>query len=302
MKPVIVITGPTATGKSALGVQVAKRIDGEIISCDSMQIYRHMDVGTAKITAAEMQGIPHHMIDIVDPNQEYSVACFQQQATQCIRDIQERGKVALLVGGTGLYMQSVLYPMQFKQFDPAIRSQIEREYELSGKQAMYDKLCDLSPQMAAKLYPNDVKRVSRALELVYSGQQHNTQDRQKACIPHCLFVLHDDRQALYERINVRVDHMVQAGLKQEVQGLLDADVSRDSQSFAAIAYKEYAACLAGEMNEEQTIELIKRRSRNYCKRQLTWFRQYPQAVWLNCNDPSNVQVVCDAYKESTHES
>lgn len=296
-KRVIVITGPTATGKSALGVRVAQLLGGEIISCDSMQIYRHMDIGTAKITHAEMQGVPHHLIDIIEPDQEYSVACFQQQATQCIADIQSRGKVAILVGGTGLYIQSVLYPMQFKTFDPAVRAQIEQEFARFGKQAMYDKLCRLSPQMGAKLFPNDVKRVTRALELVYSGQQHNTQDKQQQAIPHDMYVLFDDRQALYQRIDQRVDRMVQSGLKEEVKSLLDGGVARDSQSFAAIAYKEYAACLAGEMDEGTTIELIKRRSRNYCKRQLTWFRTYPQAVWLNCNDTGNAAAICDAYKE-----
>ena len=280
-KPIIVITGPTACGKTALSVRVAKALDGEIICTDSMQIYRGMDIGTAKVRPEEMEGIPHHLVDFVPPESAYSVAEFQRDARAVIEEIYARGKVSILVGGTGLYINAVLYPMTFKEYDPSIRAEIEEEFRIYGREYMYEKLLALAPEMAAKLSVNDVKRVTRALELVAAGESHNREDIDKEPLyPHLLFVLHDNRAKLYERINERVDVMMKEGLLAEVKGLLDAGVPADAQSFQAIAYKELAAYFAGKYTLEEAVELIKKRSRNYAKRQLTWFRGCHNARWI----------------------
>lgn len=298
MKPqLIIIGGPTATGKTALSVQVAKRLDGEIVSCDSMQIYRRMDIGTAKVMPIEMQGVPHHLIDIVDPQDSYSVAQYQEDAKRVVNDILARGKVPIIVGGTGLYINAILYPMTFHAYSQAVRDDIQADYERYGNQAMYDRLVNLAPQMAEKLSPNDVKRVSRCLELVALGAEHNTKDLSKPPqYPHHLYVLSGDRAELYDRINRRVDIMMSEGLVQEVKELLSSGVSRQAQSFQAIAYKEMAMHLLDNMPLGEAVELIKKRSRNYAKRQLTWFRQYEQAQWLDYHQ-NNVNQIVEEYHD-----
>ena len=290
----IIIAGPTAVGKTGLGVRVAKRLNGEIVSCDSMQIYRGMNVGTAKATVREMDGVPHHLLSFVDPNSAYSVAQYQQDALSVIEDIRSRGKVPILVGGTGLYIHAVLFPMTFRDYDPDVRDGLEREYDLLGKDAMYARLVALSPQMAAKLSPNDRKRVIRALELATIGAQHNTDDlTREARFSYSLYVLSIDRAVLYARIDKRVDEMLSSGLLDEVKGLLDSGVDPAGQSFQAIAYKELAAYFAGQMSLDAAVDLIKKRSRNYAKRQLTWFRTSPAAQWLDATVDQTDRIVAD---------
>ena len=289
---VIVIGGPTATGKTALSVQVAKTIGGEIVSADSMQIYRRMDIGTAKATIEERQGVPHYMLDIVEPQNSFSVAEYQRMATEIVDGIVARGKTPIIVGGTGLYINAVLYPMTFKQYDPKLRVQIAELYRQKGNDYMYALLQEKDPTAAARLFPNDVKRVGRALELALSGEAHNEDDLNKEPLyDYRMYVLSGDRQAIYERINRRVDIMLTDGLIDEVKGLLNEGVPYTSQSFQAIAYKETAEFLRGERDYNDTVDLIKKRSRNYAKRQLTWFRQYDRAKWLDYSDQSNADKV-----------
>ena len=292
---VIVIGGPTATGKTALSVSVAKALGGEIVSADSMQIYRRMDIGTAKASIEEQGGIPHYMLDVVEPSEPYSVAEYQRDASEHIDDILSRGKTPIIVGGTGLYINSVLYPMTFKQYDPALRDEIADMYRVHGNDYMYALLSEKDPTAASKLFPNDVKRVGRALELALSGEAHNRDDLAKEPLyDYRMYVLSGDRQQIYERINRRVDRMLADGLVDEVKGLLEEGVPSSAQSFQAIAYKETAEYLRGERSYTDTVELIKKRSRNYAKRQLTWFRQYPNAVWLDYRDvDANIQRVID---------
>lgn len=289
---IIIIAGPTAVGKTNVGVAVCKQLNGEIVGCDSMQIYRGMDIGTAKATSEELDGVVHHLISYVEPSENYSVAQYQEDAINVIEKILSRGKVPVLVGGTGLYINAVLYPMTFLDYDPSIRKAIEEEYLTVGNQAMYDKLVSLSPQMAAKLSPNDVKRVTRALELVAMGKEHHTADKQKEPrYDFDMYVLQLERALLYDRINARVDLMLEQGLVQEVRTLLCSGVAASSQSFQAIAYKEIAAYLAGEMPLNETIDLIKQRSRNYAKRQLTWFRGNREAIWLDALQDNTATIV-----------
>lgn len=292
---IIVIGGPTATGKTALSVAAAKALDGEVVSADSMQIYRRMDIGTAKVTPEEMQGVPHYMIDVVEPDAPFSVAEYQRMASACVDDILSRGKTPILVGGTGLYINSLLYPMTFREYNPQIRAQIEAMYAEKGNEYMYELLRQKAPERAAKLFPNDVKRVGRALELALNGEEHSLGDVHKEPrYDYRMFVLSGDRADLYERINLRVDVMEAKGLVDEVIALLASGVPYSAQSFQAIAYKEMAEYLRGENSYSGTIELIKKRSRNYAKRQLTWFRQYENAVWLDYKEfNSNLNKVIE---------
>lgn len=290
----IVITGPTATGKTALSVEVARRLDGEIVSCDSMQIYRGMDVGTAKATVAERGEISHHLLDVVDPMDGYSVARYQEDARQAIADISKRGKVPILVGGTGLYIDAVLYPMQFREFDPAIREKVAQMYEQLGAEGLYKELERLDPQVASKLHVADVKRVSRAIEIALAGETHSTEDLKASPLFQAhIYVLAGDRQEMYDRIDKRVERMFEDGLLEEVNGLIAQGVDPQCQAFQAIAYKEINQYLVGELSLEETIALIQKRSRNYAKRQLTWMRRY-QAVWLDYHN-NNVDRVVEDY-------
>lgn len=300
MGALIIIAGPTCTGKTALSIRLAQAIGGEIISCDSMQIYRDMDIGTAKATTAEMEGVPHHLLSYVDPNCSYSVAEYQKAACAVIDDILSRGKVPIMVGGTGLYIESVLYPMDFKAYDEGTRNEITNELQRIGNQAMWEKLHQADPAMADKISPNDSKRLIRCFELLSVGETHNREDNTKTPrYPHALFVLERERSALYNAINKRVDVMIARGLEDEVKALMAQGCSSQSQSFGAIGYKELALCYEHEGSEytrEWAIETIKKRSRNYAKRQLTWFRHYPQAIWLDA-DKDNLDTIVDWYKQ-----
>ncbi len=282
-----VLTGPTASGKTALSIRLAKESDCEIVCMDSMQIYRGMNIGTAKPTEEEMEGIPHHMIDVADPEEAFSVARYQEMAEACIADIHARGKRALLVGGTGLYLRALRQPMAMGDVsaDEDIRAELEAlAAEEGGKQRLHDMLEAVDPETAARLHLNDVRRAVRALEVYrltgvpFSKQpQLQTESR----FAYRIASLTMDRALLYARIEKRVDQMIEAGLVDEVHGLLDSGVSADCQAMKAIGYKEIVPYIRGEATWEETDYLLKLNTRHYAKRQLTWMRREEDVCWVD---------------------
>ena len=285
---VLAITGPTATGKTRLGVSLAKAYGGEVVSVDSMQIYRHMEIGTAKPSIAEMQGVPHHMINVADPWENYSVARYVEEAAACIHGILQRGNLPILVGGTGLYLDSLLSGRTFapRPEDPAFRAMLNERVRQEGGEALLKDLAAVDPETAARLHPNDWKRIIRALEVFHvTGRPiswHNEETRllpprYQACIIALSFAQRSD---LYARIDRRVDEMVSCGLVSEVRQLLASGVSPNCTAMQAIGYKELCAALAGSQSLETAVEEIKLRSRQYAKRQLTWLRRNPNLHWL----------------------
>ena len=285
---ILVITGPTATGKTAAGVLLAREYDGEVVSADSMQVYRRMDVGTAKATKEEMQDIPHHMLDVADPAEDYSVARYVKDADACVQDILSRGKLPILVGGTGLYIDSLIAGRDFGADlpDTGLRDELYEKYERLGGDEMLEELRRVDPERAAKLYPADKKRIVRALEVFYAtGQTITAHDEETKKRPPRydaarIALSYADRADLYARIDLRVDKMVDAGLFAEAEALLASGVPRSCTAMQAIGYKESAAALRGEITEAQAIETIKRESRRYAKRQLTWLRAKADLFWF----------------------
>ncbi|WP_339195062.1 tRNA (adenosine(37)-N6)-dimethylallyltransferase MiaA [Solibacillus sp. FSL R5-0449] len=296
---VVAIIGPTASGKTALSIRLAKEIDGEIINGDSMQIYRHMDIGTAKITEAEMEGVPHHLLDIKEPTEGFSVAEYQQLVRGKIEEIQARGKMPIIVGGTGLYVQSVLYDFQFakQEVDEAARENYYKELEELGPEAMHAKLVQLDPAAAASIHPNNTRRVIRALEMVELGGVSRAEEQfNRGDIPlynHFIIGLDMDREKLYERINLRVDLMMEAGLVEEVRALYDAGI-RDVQAIKAIGYKELYAHFDGLISLDEAVEQIKQNSRRYAKRQLTYFRNKMDIAWIG-NDWNKIKSLFETH-------
>ena len=285
MIKVFVIAGPTASGKSAFGVDIAKEINGEIISCDSMQIYKRMNIGTAKISQEEMDGVVHHLIDIVEPNEEFSVGEYSFRANELIGDIASRGKVPIVVGGTGLYIDSILYPMSFGGCkNIAIRKSLEEDCEKYGKEYMHALLREIDPLDAEKIHPNNVKRVLRALE-IYKTTGERKSDMQisqrKLQYDCCMTVLDIARDVLYKRIDSRVDDMFERGLTKEVDALLEEGISFDGQSMQAIGYKEFRLLYEKKITEDEVKEKIKQNSRHYAKRQITWLKKYEFAKWFD---------------------
>lgn len=279
----IVIGGATATGKSALGVEVAKRVDGEIIGADSMQIYRYMNIGTAKPTVEEKGGIVHHMIDIVEPDASYSVAEYKKQATEIIEDVKKRGKVPVIVGGTGLYINSLLYDYSPFASDAALRKKLGEECELNGADYMHEKLCSIDPKAGEVIHKNNVKRVLRALEVkILTGESLVGKCDRDFSVPALTYALGGgDRESLYEKINLRVKKMFENGLEEEVSGLLrDKKVTFGCQSMQAIGYKEFRPYFDGESTIEEVTDKIMQHTRNYAKRQITWFKSIETAIWL----------------------
>jgi tRNA dimethylallyltransferase len=282
---VVAIIGPTASGKTALSIKLAKEIDGEIINGDSMQIYRGMDIGTAKVTEEEMDGVVHHLLDIKDPTEGFSVAEYQQLVREKIAEIQQRGKMPIIVGGTGLYVQSVLYDFVFtdEEIDTEARQAYYAELEKIGPEAMHARLMALDPTTAATIHFNNTRRVIRALEMVElagtskANEEHNRGD--VALYNHLIIGMDMDREKLYERINLRVDIMMEQGLEQEVRALYDEGL-RDVQAIKAIGYKELYAYFDGNSTREEAIETIKQNSRRYAKRQLTYFRNKMNVQWI----------------------
>lgn len=291
-KPVVLIVGPTATGKSQLGIRMAQACNGEIISADSMQVYRGMNIGTAKVTEDEMDGVVHHGLSIVDPREPFSVADYQSFARQTIADIHNRGKLPIVVGGTGLYMRAIVQPMNFAATveNAALRRQLTIMVTEQGVDALYEQLLRVDPVSASRLAKNDVRRVVRALE-VYMGtgvpmSQLHQADDQKWIYPCACFGLTLPRDLLYCRINERVDQMMESGLLKEVSELLAVGCDERVRSMQAIGYKELLAHLRGEMTLEQSVETIKLASRRYAKRQLSWFRNVPEVMWIDARETS----------------
>jgi tRNA dimethylallyltransferase len=283
----VVIIGPTAVGKTKLSIDIAKRFNGEIISGDSMQIYRSMDIGTAKITPDEMEGITHHLLDIKDPADTYSVAEFQENVRALIKDISGRKKLPIIVGGTGLYIQSVIYDYQFseKGSDQAIREKLEKEATDHGIQPIYEKLQKVDPSSSDRIHPNNHRRVIRALEVYLTtgktmSQYLEEQEEGTLLYDVVILGLTMDREKLYERINLRVDKMITEGLIQEVKSLHDKGL-RDVQSIQAIGYKEIYDYLDHHTTLDEAVDLLKRNSRRYAKRQLTWFRNKMDVTWFD---------------------
>ena len=290
---ILVIVGPTASGKTRMAVELAQRHNGEVISADSMQIYRTMDIGTAKPTKEEMGGIPHHMIDVADPEEDFSVARYVEMAARCVDDVLERGKLPIVAGGTGLYIDSLLSGRTFAPFSPdsALRGELERELEEKGGQAMLEALAQVDPEAAQRLHPNDHKRIIRALEVYRSTGKTITQhNRETQAIPPrynalTIGLAFQDRQAMWRRIDQRVDEMVAAGLEDEVRRLLTSGISPKCTAMQAIGYKEFTQALSGEMTWQEAADVVKLRSRQYAKRQLTWFGRNPNTRWVRWDDP-----------------
>ncbi|MEI5906770.1 tRNA (adenosine(37)-N6)-dimethylallyltransferase MiaA [Bacillus spongiae] len=293
---VIVLIGPTAVGKTALSIQLAKKFNGEIISGDSMQIYREMDIGTAKISPQEMEGIPHHLIDIKDPDEEFSVAEFQKQVRAKIKEITSRGKLPMIVGGTGLYIQSVLYDYHFTESegDAGFRREMEQRIEKEGIQIVYDELRKIDAKSAENIHPNNTRRVIRALEIYHTTGKTMAQyqaDQQKELLYNTTIIgLTMDREQLYSRINQRVDIMMEQGLFEEVKKLYDQGLN-NVQSIQAIGYKELYRYFEGNSTIEEAVLSLKQNSRRYAKRQLTWFRNKMNVHWFDVTDMSELEKI-----------
>lgn len=286
-KLLIVIAGPTAVGKSALAAELARRIDGEVVSADSMQVYKYMDIGSAKVTLEEMLGVPHHMIDVIEPTDSMDAHRYAEMAKECIGGIYKRGHVPILCGGTGFYIQAVTKDIDFKETheDEAFREKMRLIAEEEGPEALYEKLLAADPEAAAQIHPHNIKRVIRALEFhALTGEKisgHNLEESRKET-PYDLhfFVIEDDRAALYERIDARVDFMMEEGLYDEVAFLKAMGLTKEHVSMQGIGYKEILKAMDGEYSLEEAVRIIKRDSRHYAKRQLTWFRREKDAVHL----------------------
>jgi tRNA dimethylallyltransferase len=288
----LALVGPTAVGKTSISLDIAERYGCEIISGDSMQVYRGMDIGTAKISAEERRRIPHHMIDIHDPDYPFSAAEFQEEVKRCIRDIHARGKLPFLVGGTGLYIESVCYDYRFVEggADEAFREELRRFAQMEGTAGLYERLKEVDPATAARLHPNDQRRIIRALEIAHvTGKPLSAQMEGKPKeSPYrlCIIGLTMERQLLYKRIDARVDDMIEKGLVEEVRGLMERGITRGMVSMQGLGYKEIASYLSGECGLEEAVERIKRNTRRFAKRQLSWFRHMKDIVWVDVSDSS----------------
>ncbi|MGM0523145.1 MAG: tRNA (adenosine(37)-N6)-dimethylallyltransferase MiaA [Bacillota bacterium] len=296
MKPTIVcVVGPTAVGKTALSIDIAKRFNGEVISGDSMQVYRGMDIATAKVTPDEMQNIPHHLLDILEPNESFSVFDFKARVTELITDIRDRGRLPIIAGGTGMYLDSVIrdYALSEEKRDPVYEQKIEADIEKLGIDAVYDRLVEVDPNQAKKTHKNNVRRVIRALEVYDRTGQTMTEYQQTQQVESfynvILIGLDMDRALLYERINTRVDQMVELGLFQEARYFYDLGL-KDAPSMRAIGYKELIGYFEGQLTEEESIDLLKRNSRRYAKRQLTWFRNKMDVDWYSITPETKNEV------------
>lgn len=287
-KPLVILTGPTAVGKTKASIGLAKAIGGEIISADSMQVYKQMDIGSAKIKPSEMDGIPHYLVDILEPDEEFHVVLFQQMAKQAIQKIYEKGKIPILVGGTGFYIQAVLYDIDFSENekDMSYREELEKLAQTKGAEYLHDLLREVDEKSAQDIHANNVKRVIRALEYFHqTGEkisEHNEEQRKKVS-PYnfSYFVLNDERAHLYEKINLRVDQMINEGLVREVQSLKEKGYTRDMVSMQGLGYKEMLDYLDNKCSLEEAVEIIKRDTRHFAKRQITWFKRESDVTWID---------------------
>ena len=306
MNTIFIITGPTASGKTELSLSVAEKHGCEIICMDSMQIYRGMDIGTAKPTAAERLRVPHHMLDVADPREDYSVARYTEEAVCCAEDILARGKKPLFVGGTGFYLRALRHPMAMggTPANPTLRDALQREaMQPGGDQRLHDRLQQVDPVTAQRLHVHDVRRVIRALEVwsvtgIPFSRQKPPEETQRFVFR--AIALSMDRHVLYERINQRVDRMLREGLVHEVQTLLSAGVPEDAQSMKALGYKEILPFLRGECSLEEAAESIRQGSRRYAKRQLTWLRREEDLLWLDPTEPVCMQQIEDWFFGGDH--
>ena len=300
MDKIILIAGPTGVGKTAASVSVAKKVGGEIISADSMQIYRKMDIGTAKIMPDEMKGIPHHLIDIVEPDEDFSVKDFDDLSKAAIKEISGRSKTPVVAGGTGLYINSIVYDMDYNKVttDSEFRNELWKYYEEKGTDELYNILLKHDPE--TKIEKQNIKRVIRAIEIIKNNGEFRQFSNMKknSMYDIRMYVLYRERSKLYEIINLRVDHMIKSGLVDEVRSLLGDGLDKSCQSMKAIGYRQIISYLEGEYDLDTAIELIKRDSRRYAKRQLTWFRRYENAVWINVDSINTEQISDFIIKEA----
>lgn len=296
---IIAVAGPTASGKTALSIAIAKEFGGEIVSCDSMQIYKGMNIGTAKPDEEEKSGIVHHMLDVADPFSNYNVVNYKHDAEEAIDGILQRGALPVIAGGTGLYMDSVLNNVKFAEAEEASeeRNRLTQIFEEKGKDYIHDMLAAVDPESAEKIHPNNVRRVIRALEIYYTTGKTMTQANEESVQPKkydsLVIGLSWDRETLNERINKRVDIMVEKGLVDEVNGLKAAGVPKNSTAMQAIGYKEIYAYLDGEATLDEAIEKIKLESRKYAKRQMTWLRRNKNISWILLQNDYNFNKICE---------
>ena len=310
-KPLIILTGPTAVGKTKASIGLAKALNGEIISADSMQVYKHMDIGSAKIRPEEMQGIKHYLIDELEPDEEFHVVRFQEMAKKALEEIYAKNKIPIVVGGTGFYIQALLYDIDFTENDEdtEYRKELEQLAAEKGADALHDMLRKVDPESAEAIHANNVKRVIRALEFhKQTGgkiSEHNEQERAKSSpYDFCYFVLNDERERLYERINLRIDQMLDDGLVEEVMSLKDQGYTKEMVSMQGLGYKEVLDYLNGNCTLEEAIYILKRDTRHFAKRQLTWFRRERDVIWVsknehNYDEDKMLNVMLDHIKERT---
>ena len=299
---VIVICGPTASGKTALSIELAKKINGEIISSDSMQIYKDMDIGTAKPTKQEMQEIKHYLLDFVEPDQRYSVAQFKKDAEKAIEEILAKNKVPIIVGGTGLYVDSLIYGIEYQEIelDKKYREELEEKAQKEGLETLYEQAQKIDPQAMEKISVNDKKRILRILEIYHSTGKTKTQQeiesrKNEVKYDYKVFALNMEREKLYERINKRVDIMIEQGLIHEVENLC-SKYTEFPTAMQGLGYKEVVEYLQGKISEQEMIEKIKMETRRYAKRQLTWFRKNKQTIWLDATKgKENVEIILKEY-------
>ena len=298
---VIVICGPTASGKTGLSIELAKKINGEIISCDSMQIYKDMNIGTAKPAKEEMEDIKHYLLDFVSPNERYSVADFKKDAKSAIKEILEKGKIPIVVGGTGLYVDSLIYEIEYSniEFDEEYRKKLEKQVESEGLENLYKQAKKIDPQAVEKISENDKKRILRILEIYNATGKNKTEQeiesrKKEVEYDYKVYALNWDREKLYERINKRVDIMIEKGLIEEVENILKK-YNKFPTAMQGLGYKEVVEYLNGNLTKEEMIDKIKMETRRYAKRQLTWFRKNKQTIWLDGQDDifNNVQIIVE---------
>lgn len=305
MDKVIIICGPTASGKTALSIELAKQIDGEIISCDSMQIYREMDIGTAKVTKEEMQGIKHHLINFVSPEERYSVADYKKDAKKAIKEIIKKGKVPIIVGGTGLYIDSLIYEIEYQniEHDDCYRQQLEQRVKLEGLETLYNEAKKIDPVAIEKISINDEKRILRILEIYNATGKTKTQQeiesrKNRPEYNYLVFALNWNREELYNRINKRVDMMMEQGLIEEVKNILNKHKTFPT-AMQALGYKEVVEYLDGRISKEEMCDKIKMETRRYAKRQMTWFRKNKQTIWLDgqADLQDNINIITKEYEK-----
>ncbi|WP_072525585.1 tRNA (adenosine(37)-N6)-dimethylallyltransferase MiaA [Clostridium sp. Marseille-P3244] len=287
-KPLVILAGPTAVGKTKASVLLAKKIGGEIISADSMQVYRHMDIGSAKIRPEEMSGVPHHLIDVLDPEEDFNVVRFQRMARQALAEIWSRGRIPMVVGGTGFYIQALLYDINFTEDsgEDEFRACLEQTARENGGEYLHQLLENVDPEAAGQIHPHNVKRVIRALEFHRQTggkiSEHNQKEREKQSpYRYAYFVLTDERSRLYERIDRRVDEMMEEGLLEEVRFLRDRGVPKTATSMQGLGYRQLYGYLEGRYTLDEAVRIIKRDTRHFAKRQLTWFRREKDVIWAD---------------------